>query len=712
MHNRKFAFILISIGVVLGCFTSQLFAASVVLNKIEITENDAAVKILFSASRSLGVECYDLSAPPQIVIDFMGQIYTDQPEVILVNKGVIKQLRVIKGTKSSDDLDSSYYAVDFIIVDLKEPMQYDFEQGLTTTVLVVAKPGKLKQAVLTTKKTQVQVEAEKIESDKKTFSLEDKEYEKPVVTQVKAIPVKKEIAPAKKQAKAKKIKKPKVAKKITRLEKKARKPEPPKEVKKVEKPKKAEKIAKKEPRKKKVKLAPKPRRRKEKIARKTPKKGKKAAASSKKASPPEKRIELAQQAKQEKEDAITRLTQELQAAKAEFSEAEKNQQTILKNLGQVQQNQSKIKKEYDYSVDFIEMSKETASAVWREYSQAKADLTKILETTAKEDSVVAAEDKYEQKKKELETAINSVKQVQAESDEKLSIYNQANQKLAELLQEAEQSAEKLIQVRTKKDKLEKDLNTAMTETLEAMNELELAQRAEERYKLEQEDQGYQKFITQLEAEKTKKTEDQKKAKEAAQLEALSKLQKQTKATTQKVTAKKTQAAVPKKVLKKKEVKPPKAVPKKKAVMPKRRKSKEVAQPKTASENKREEVLSSAVELRNAGFELQKNGDLDGAIRYFQEALVVDSGYSTVHNDLGILYEQRGLDEKAKMSYLMALKINPRYIRAHSNLALLYEKLGDYNKAYYHWKQRVELGRPDDPWTLKAKERLKTLEQRK
>jgi len=722
MHNRKFAFILISIGVVLGCFTAQLFAASVVLNEIEITDNDAAVKVLFSASKSLGVECYDLSTPPQIVIDFMGQIYTNQPEVILVNKGVIKQLRVIKGTKQSDELDSSYYAVDFIIVDLKEPMQYDFEQGLTTTVLVVAKPGKLAQAVLTTKKTQVPAEEKKIEPADKTLSLEDKEYEKPVVTKVKAIPVKEEAAVSKKKVKAEKIKKPKVAKKRVPLKKEAKKPKQPKQVKKAAEPKKlekaagpkkekAKKIAKKEPRKKKEKLARKPRRKKE-VARKSPKKRKKSTAKADKTSAPEKRVAQAEQAKQEKEETITSLTQQLQSAKSELKEAEQHQQAVLKDLAQVQEGQARLKKDCDYSIDFIEMSKETASTVWREYSQAKADLTKLLETSAEEAAVIAAENKYEQKKTELETAINSVKQVQAESDEKLSIYNKDSQKLAGLLQEAEQSAEKLIQVRTKKDKLEKGLNTAMTEALEAMNELELAQRAVERYKLEKEDQEYQKFIAQLEAEKNQKTEEQKKAKEAAQLEALSRLQKQRTATPPKVTVKKPRKVRPKQALKKEEAKPPKVVPKKKTVKPKRRKTQEAIPPKITPENKREAVLSSAVELRNAGFELQKNGDLAGAIKYFQEALVVDPQYATVHNDLGIIYEQRGLDEKAKMSYLMALKVNPRYIRAHSNLALLYEKLDDYNKAYYHWKQRVELGRPDDPWTLKAKERLKMLEQRK
>ncbi len=110
--------------------------------------------------------------------------------------------------------------------------------------------------------------------------------------------------------------------------------------------------------------------------------------------------------------------------------------------------------------------------------------------------------------------------------------------------------------------------------------------------------------------------------------------------------------------------------------------------------------------------MQKIGDFDSAVKFYQQALMQDPKYATVHNDLGILYEQKGLENKAKMEYLTTLKINPQYIKAHSNLALLYEKTGDDKKAHYNWKQRVNLGREDDPWTHKAKQRMQMLENRK
>ena len=144
MRKKKLYLIVAVVFAALNlCANSLLFAQSVVLTETEIKEDESAVKMLFLTNRSIPVECYDLSVPPQIIIDFMGEIYTNKPEIMMVNKGVVKQMRVIRGTRKSQDLEDSFYSVDFIIVDLKESMRYDFDQGLTTSVLVVSKPGKI-----------------------------------------------------------------------------------------------------------------------------------------------------------------------------------------------------------------------------------------------------------------------------------------------------------------------------------------------------------------------------------------------------------------------------------------------------------------------------------------------------------------------------------------------------------------------------------------
>lgn len=117
------------------------------------------------------------------------------------------------------------------------------------------------------------------------------------------------------------------------------------------------------------------------------------------------------------------------------------------------------------------------------------------------------------------------------------------------------------------------------------------------------------------------------------------------------------------------------------------------------------MREEAVDHRNKGYLAHKSGDLDTAMAYYQKAISLDSYYATAHNDLGVLYEEKGWFERAEQEYKKTLEINPNYPNTHSNLALLYEKLGQREKAIFHWAKRSEVGRPNDPWTQRAKERL-------
>ncbi|MFA5096693.1 MAG: hypothetical protein WC478_05075, partial [Candidatus Omnitrophota bacterium] len=46
--------------------------------------------------------------------------------------------------------------------------------------------------------------------------------------------------------------------------------------------------------------------------------------------------------------------------------------------------------------------------------------------------------------------------------------------------------------------------------------------------------------------------------------------------------------------------------------------------------------------------------------------------------------------------------------AYTNLALLYESRRQLEKAASYWRQRIEFGSPDDPWTVKAQQRVKDI----
>ena len=112
--------------------------------------------------------------------------------------------------------------------------------------------------------------------------------------------------------------------------------------------------------------------------------------------------------------------------------------------------------------------------------------------------------------------------------------------------------------------------------------------------------------------------------------------------------------------------------------------------------------------RKKGLQLQRLGNLDEAIVFYKRAALSDPAYPVVQNDLGVIYEIKGLPGAAEESYLKAIQIDPLYLSAYSNLALLYENKHRLDRAAVYWQKRVELSSTNDPWTRKAKERLEDI----
>ncbi len=119
----------------------------------------------------------------------------------------------------------------------------------------------------------------------------------------------------------------------------------------------------------------------------------------------------------------------------------------------------------------------------------------------------------------------------------------------------------------------------------------------------------------------------------------------------------------------------------------------------------QDFKKEAIEYRNRGYTAQQNGDIETALVYYQKAASLDPYYAVPHNDMGIIYEIKGLLDKAENAYLKAITINSNFPEAHSNLALLYESKRMYDKAVAHWMRRVELGYREDVWTKRCWEKL-------
>ena len=121
-----------------------------------------------------------------------------------------------------------------------------------------------------------------------------------------------------------------------------------------------------------------------------------------------------------------------------------------------------------------------------------------------------------------------------------------------------------------------------------------------------------------------------------------------------------------------------------------------------------ELQKQARLYRSQGLDYQNLGNLDAAKGYYQKAIQLDPVFAASYNDLGVVFEAEGLIDRAEECYIQAVKVDPNYLSAYSNLALLYENERDLDKAAYYWNKRSELGPPNDPWTQRARQRLRDI----
>jgi len=127
--------------------------------------------------------------------------------------------------------------------------------------------------------------------------------------------------------------------------------------------------------------------------------------------------------------------------------------------------------------------------------------------------------------------------------------------------------------------------------------------------------------------------------------------------------------------------------------------------RTGAEETMRGLPQEARVYRQKGYQAQRRGHLKSAMAYYQKATFLDPSYATPYNDLGVIYEVLGKLEDAKHAYKTCAEINPYCLGAYSNLAMLSERHDDLQTAVSYWRERAELGLPNDPWTQKAKKRV-------
>jgi Flp pilus assembly protein TadD len=93
---------------------------------------------------------------------------------------------------------------------------------------------------------------------------------------------------------------------------------------------------------------------------------------------------------------------------------------------------------------------------------------------------------------------------------------------------------------------------------------------------------------------------------------------------------------------------------------------------------------------NLGVVLLDKGDVEGAIREYQEALRMKPMFYLAHFNLGLAYTKKGEASRAIEYYVKGLQINPDYTKVHNDLGALFMMAGQTDEAIKQYDESLRL----------------------
>ncbi|MDP3723117.1 MAG: tetratricopeptide repeat protein [Candidatus Omnitrophota bacterium] len=117
------------------------------------------------------------------------------------------------------------------------------------------------------------------------------------------------------------------------------------------------------------------------------------------------------------------------------------------------------------------------------------------------------------------------------------------------------------------------------------------------------------------------------------------------------------------------------------------------------------LRKEAAAYQDQGNAAQQQGDVGGALSFYQKAVALDPSSPALHNDIGRILQRQERWREAEQTFQRALAIDPNSVQTHVNLARLYEQMGDEEQAASHWLKANQLESPQDSWEAKTQERL-------
>ena len=95
-------------------------------------------------------------------------------------------------------------------------------------------------------------------------------------------------------------------------------------------------------------------------------------------------------------------------------------------------------------------------------------------------------------------------------------------------------------------------------------------------------------------------------------------------------------------------------------------------------------------LNNLGILFQGLGENQKAIGCYKKVISINPNYVDAHNNLGAIFKELGEIERAKECYKKVIKIDPNFAHAHNNLGVIYQDLGKLQKARKCYEKAIEI----------------------
>jgi Tfp pilus assembly protein PilF len=93
---------------------------------------------------------------------------------------------------------------------------------------------------------------------------------------------------------------------------------------------------------------------------------------------------------------------------------------------------------------------------------------------------------------------------------------------------------------------------------------------------------------------------------------------------------------------------------------------------------------------NLGLAYQQKGLNDVAINYYETVIKLNPSYAKAYNNLGVIYGQQGQLEKAFKIIRTAVNLDPDFAEAHTNLGVINDKLGHVEEAVREFRAAISI----------------------